>query len=104
MSNFKEFFEKSNLENSTALSIPSPNTLAITLKSGILASSSSFAKISDEDATEFGHKVSELVTSDELINELSDEIGVPASHETEDEFVKRAKLTLRKILKEKLSK
>ena len=58
----------------------------------------------NNEASEFSNQVSELATSVEVINELSDEIGVPKNYETEDEFVERAKATLTKILKRKLSK
>ena len=50
---------------------------------------------------EFSQKVSDYASSEEVISTLSDEIGTPKEHESEDEFVDRAKTTLKNILRKK---
>ena len=44
----------------------------------------------------------ELANSNEVIDELSNAIGKPKNDETEEEFVKRAKITFENILRKKL--
>lgn len=102
MTKFKEYLEETKTSRDTFLALPLSNSLANAIAKELIASP--LVQISNTEASEFSHKVSELATSTEVINELSDEIGVPTSHETEDEFVERAKLTLAKILKIKLSR
>lgn len=43
-----------------------------------------------------------LVTSDDFLNELESELGLPQKGETEDEFVARAKASMFEMLKAKL--
>ena len=50
----------------------------------------------------FSYTVSKLATSDEVLTELSDNVGEPLENESEAEFVKRAKLVLASILNRKL--
>lgn len=50
---------------------------------------------------EFSKKVSNYAASKEVISTLSDEIGTPKEDESEDEFVERAKTTLKNILRKK---
>ncbi|HHQ4520680.1 hypothetical protein AL345_09630 [Aeromonas caviae] len=102
MTKLKEYLEEAKIAKDTSLALPSSNALANVIAKELIASP--LVQISNTEASEFSHKVSELATSAEVINELSDEIGVPKSYETEDEFVKRAKSTLTSILKRKLSK
>lgn len=110
MTKLKEYMEKEKMLESKSVLIPSPNILAKVIEKDLIAlpqmqlSNMGKMRFSSTEASIFSHKVSELATSTEVITELSNEIGVPTSHETEDEFVKRAKLTMKKILKRKLSK
>ena len=101
MANFKDYL-KDRKEGGTAL-IASTASLISGAIGKELAGSGEFI-ITDEKSSEFSHKLSELATSDEVMNELSDEIGAPKNDETEDEFVERAKSALATILKRKLSK
>ena len=49
---------------------------------------------------DFVREVAEIATSDEIISELSNELGSPRKEETENDFVNRGKNILRKILRE----
>lgn len=100
MAMFKDYLEKIKIAKDTSLTIPSSNILGIAIRKEIVAST---LEISNVKTSELSNKISELATSAEVINELSDEIGEPKNHETEDEFVERAKSTLKNILKRKLS-
>lgn len=102
MNNLKEYLLETKTQENNSLSVPSPKLLAITIFKEI--SLSSLINISNNEATDFSRKISELATSNDVITELSDEIGMPRNHETEDQFVDRAKSTLTRILKRKLSK
>lgn len=57
---------------------------------------------SQKKLKEFSSKVSEVAYSDEVIDELSQNVGEPQEDETEDQFVERAKSEMKKILKKKL--
>ena len=54
-------------------------------------------------AVRFGQEVTELAVSDDVISQLSDQLGEPLSSESEEEFVLRAKATFKKILMARLS-
>lgn len=58
--------------------------------------------IGNAQAQEFSQKASQLVHSESFIADLSNEIWVPRDEESEDEFVERAKNTMRDLLKRKL--
>lgn len=60
------------------------------------------ATLGNSKAQEFSGKVSDLISSDDFISDLSDRIGTPLASETEDEFVARAKSQMRSLLSEKL--
>jgi hypothetical protein len=51
---------------------------------------------------EFGERVAEITHSDNFIDELSREIGVPRADETEQGFVERAKEAMASLLRTKL--
>lgn len=53
-------------------------------------------------ADDFSSKVIALTTSENIISELSEKVGVPLESETEEEFVRRASSTLKSILMSKL--
>lgn len=50
----------------------------------------------------FGTEISALVQSESFVGELSKSIGKPDAHESEDEFVSRAKSALERLLRDKL--
>lgn len=53
-------------------------------------------------AKQFSDDAASLVTSDDFLNELESELGLPQKGETEDEFVARAKASMFEMLKSKL--
>ena len=53
-------------------------------------------------ASEFADDASDLFTSDDFLNELESELGLPQKGESEDEFVARAKARMFEMLKTKL--
>lgn len=101
MSNLKDYLERAKKQKNSSIPLLSSKVLANSILKGI---NNSLTQLSNDEAEEFSHKISDLATSDETINELSNEVGAPKDHETEDEFVERAKSALAKILKRKLSK
>lgn len=104
MSDFKEFVKSTHqneLSNSSSLELT-------TRISGILAATVpsifSGSSISNADREKFSEEVVKAANSDEVLTELSQEIGEPKETESEDEFVESAKTTFAKILKRKLMK
>lgn len=53
-------------------------------------------------ASEFAEEVVALVSSEEFVVQLSDDIGEPTELETEEQFIARAKKTMKVLLKSKL--
>ncbi|MBS6036501.1 MULTISPECIES: hypothetical protein [Pseudomonas] len=53
-------------------------------------------------ASQFADDASDLFTSDDFLNELESELGLPQKGESEDEFVARAKARMFEMLKTKL--
>lgn len=105
MSSLSKYLEKKRNQRDqekNALVVPSSKMVSLEV-AGVLKASQ-FLKMPTDSVEEFSHKVSELATSDFVLNKLSDDIGEPKELETEDEFVDRAKLALTNILKNELSK
>lgn len=81
----------------------SETVLANTLKSVEAAVGlAAIESLGKTKASEFAGEVAALVSSKEFISQLSDDIGEPAEFETEDQFVARAKKTMKALLKSKL--
>jgi len=57
----------------------------------------------NDESKEFSERVVSLVNSPEVINEVSDKLGVPKDGESQQEFVARGKNALRDTLLKKLS-
>ena len=53
-------------------------------------------------ASEFATEVTRIVSSNDFMGLLSNEVGEPRPGETEDEFVERAKARMRSLLKMRL--
>jgi hypothetical protein len=53
-------------------------------------------------ASEFAEEVVALVSSEEFVVQLSDDIGESTELETEEQFIARAKKTMKVLLKSKL--
>lgn len=105
MTDLQKYLEILKSQKNKSLVLPSSNSLADVIgKSIITASNFPSLNISNEKVSDFSRKMSELATSDKVIGELSEKIGNPREGETEDDFVKRAKLVLTSILKNKMSK
>lgn len=122
MTNFKDFFKSVESKNksltqsesskttvATAINNVFSTSLAIkSISSTYLASNSINGLLSNSNkkeiaAQKFSNDVSELVHSDEFLEEFSEKVGVPKENESENEFVNRAKETMRTLLKKKLS-
>lgn len=101
MSNFKDFLKPTNSSSDV-------QTLGQALAKNISAIklhlSHTALDIPSDARNKFAHEVTKLAASDEVLTELSQSIGIPKKIETEDQFVMRAKSTLRNILKRKLMK
>lgn len=61
------------------------------------------ATLGDTKAGEFAGEVVALVSDKEFLTQLSDDIGQPTEQESEDQFIARAKNTMRALLKSKLN-
>lgn len=86
-------FSSTTLESNLIFQI---NTLSIV--EPLTSDKKIFSSKSKED--DFVREVAEIATSDEIISELSNELGSPREEETENDFVNRGKSILRKILRE----
>lgn len=82
---------------------------SVSTKAGQLALTKSFslalikAEVKEEQASKFAQKLVELVSSDKFLKDLSDEIREPGITETEDAFVERCKVTMKKLIDRQLS-
>lgn len=56
-----------------------------------------------KDVEKFSTQVGDLVGSDEFVTELSAKIDVPLPNESEDDFVKRAKESMKQLMRAKLA-
>lgn len=56
------------------------------------------SNVPDDQAAKFAKGLAKIVSSDAFLKELSAEIREPGLTESEDAFVERAKLTMRKLL------
>lgn len=101
MINLKEFIE-SNKANSQSVALAPPSSTEIAANITVKLSGISGLGLSNSDQSKFSSEVAKLASSDEVITELSNSIGMPQKHESEDEFVSRAKSVFKKILLKKL--
>lgn len=112
MTNFKDFFNSMESKNTalaqnegskSAVTTAISNILSIGLVTNSINGLLSNSNKKEMAAEKFSNDVSELVHSDEFLDEFSEKVGVPKKNESEDEFVNRAKETMRALLKKKLS-
>lgn len=99
MTSLKDFIKSQ--KNTNTLPAPKLQQAAIQVSGTLMALG---VGISKENADEFGNQVMRLAASDEVMSELSQKLGKPHKTETEEEFVNRAKATLKSILKKNLTK
>lgn len=102
MSSLIDFLDTSTDQKKIVLPAPLSKSVSLAVENAL--ATSSLTKMSTDKVEEFSNKVSELATSDVVLHELSNKIGMPKEFETEEEFVNRAKSALANILKAKLSK
>ena len=107
VTSFKDFF-KSVKTTDTLLSI-SDSRAAIATKvckeiAIIKSTNTDVLPISNSDIKSFGEYVSQRVHSDDFLDELSANIGTPKDNESRDEFIDRAKDTMKNLLRAKLFK
>jgi len=102
MGSFKEFMNKAEESPDNVLPTSNMSLLAIqtSLTAATVTLTSAFIPKIDKKQ-EFSEKVSNLVRDEEFISKFSDRIGEPLELETEDEFVKRSSIVLRKMLHSK---
>ena len=101
MPDFKEFFDNLGVKNQLALDKPSTGLIADKVSTQLTVAQPS---ISSSDRDSFSTEVAQLAKSDAVMTELSESIGLPRPNESEDDFVKRAKSSLKDILMKKLEK
>ncbi len=108
MTSLKEFMESDDKNNTGdfLLSSLSSKALTNTISKGITelsVVSASSLSLASHNREKFSSKVAELVTNDTVLTELSNSLGVPKEHESEDEFVERAKSIFKNIISKKLA-
>ncbi len=110
MSNFKEFVKRSSTEpleigndfSNQLLSLPEITKKLPGQLMGITSSligSGIFKKETDQE--KLANEIAAYSTSDEFLDKVSKKIGAPLVNESEDEFVKRASESMKKILRHK---
>ena len=108
MTNFNKFFKSrvvaiSSDDTSSKQNLPALPGLAARIASElVIHNDSGKSTLTDEQSQNFAIKVSQVLSSDEFIDEISKSIGLPEKDETEDEFVKRSKVTIKTLLRMKL--
>lgn len=71
---------------------------------GSVLSGSTLVGKDSKDADKFRAEVTKIATSDELLREVSRDIGAPKANETEEDFVKRGSAAFRARLEKALNK
>ncbi|ODQ00579.1 hypothetical protein [Salinivibrio sp. SS2] len=87
--------EDSSDSKELALKNVSIGVVSVVLLSGVVSTKNK--------AEKFGQEVKKLAGSEDVMSELSEEVGVPLSNESEEEFVARAKKSFKKILMKKMT-
>lgn len=103
MSNLKDFLKSE--QNKSQTQIGSSCALSTSILANSISNSlikNNMMSLSSSDSEKFGREVANIAYSDEVISELSREIGKPKESETENEFVNRGKSALANILRKKL--
>jgi hypothetical protein len=108
VSDFKDFFKSAKTENNLLSKSDSEIAIAHTIATSAMSLVSHFGSVSgsnlNKEKEKFSAEVSKLAHSDDFIETLSKDIGKPRDSESEDEFVDRAKRTMKDLLRKKLSK
>lgn len=99
MSSFKEFMDV--VKRSPAKALPAPGISLATIQASLLAAVAMLvtpSSVPNDEKRRFAEDVSTFVRDETFLSNVSDRIGEPLDHESEDEFVRRGKNTLRKML------
>ncbi|MGB4497268.1 MAG: hypothetical protein WBI40_01095 [Methylococcaceae bacterium] len=111
MSNFNDFLKSIKTGDSLPSKSESQKVVATAFNDALVSTMASKSigierlfSGSGDKTLKFAEKVSELAHSDDFLNEFSDDIGLPKDNESEDDFVERAKSTMKTLLMKKLSK
>ena len=94
MLNFNDFIKKIN--SNTEL-LPSTKKQEQIISGALNNSTLNFS-----NKEKFSVELAQIVRSDDFIESLSEKIGQPQANETEDDFVKRAKNSMRSLLIKRL--
>lgn len=92
---FKDFFYSDESPDKTAL----PGGTSYELSVAYVETLSLPELSSEAEIDKFAKNVSKVAQSEPFIEELSTEIGVPGADESEDAFVRRAKATMKELLR-----
>ncbi len=92
---FKDFFYSEESPDRSAL----PGATSYELSVAFVAELGLPGLSSKKKSDEFAESVSKIAQSEPFIEELSTEIGVPGTDESEDAFVRRAKATMKELLR-----
>lgn len=98
MKNFKDFINQPSSDDKTIALVA--ENLKNLISTNINLTKSFSAKDNKKDV--FISRISSIIKSDDFLNEFSDKIDKPQIGEKEDEFVLRAKNSMREILNKKL--
>ena len=63
-----------------------------------LTTESPIPDINSSEVVQFSEKITQIVTSDFFISQISKDIGMPQNNETEDQFVRRALEIIRQAI------
>lgn len=99
MSSFKEFMDE--VKRSPTKALPASGISLTAIQASLLAAVGTLVTSSsapNDEKRRFAEDVSTLVRDETFLSNFSDRIGEPSDHESEDEFVRRGKDTLRKML------
>lgn len=97
-------FIKSPANSQNSSNLPALRTSMTAALKGVAQTSSLLLGKDDKEADKFRTEVTKIATSDELLKDVSREIGTPKANETEDDFVKRGSAVFRARLEKALNK
>lgn len=103
MSTLKEFIQSQSQKGKDVALLKWPLEIALLklIEKDILLSG---ALTNHSEEAKFSHQVAEIVSDERFISELSVEVDKPKFDESEDEFINRAKDSLRELLQRKILK
>lgn len=97
MTNLYQFLKDEKSGQSLQISVEEGSSLVASAEKAVVLSLQD-SDVPDDQAAKFAKGLAKIVSSDAFLKELSAEIREPGLTESEDAFVERAKLTMRKLL------